>query len=496
MVILSANTPNLSGKMIIELKNPIFQRISGIACKGGMKAYVIGGFVRDHILEKKTGDIDIVTLGSGIKLARMVADDLGKSRIQVFRTYGTAMVQYKKLQLEFVGARKESYSKDSRNPVVEDGSLEDDVNRRDFTINTLAISLNEDDYGTLHDPYDGIQDIHDKIIRTPLPPAQTFSDDPLRMLRAIRFASQLNFTIHPDTLKAIAAEKDRVKILSKERITEEINKIILASKPSVGFRLLDQTGLLELVFPELHATKGVDIKEKKKHKDNFFHTIKVLDNISPYTDNLWLRWATLLHDIAKPVTKRFEPGIGWTFYGHNYYGAKMIPVIFKQMKLPLNEKMKYVQKLVNLHMRPVTLVQETVTDSAVRRLLFEAGDDIDDLMTLCEADITSRNADKVKKFLANFDLVRRKLKEIEEKDRVRNWQPPISGEEIMEVFAIPPSKPVGDIKNAIREAILDGNIHNTKEEAWALMLTLGDSMGLTAVAPDFPKTNKKLKPDE
>jgi len=486
MVILSAEIPNLSGNMKIGLKNPIFKRISGIATKGNMEAYLIGGYVRDLILERPTTDIDIVVVGSGIKLARMIADDLGKTNIQVYRNYGTAMIHYKDLQLEFVGARKESYRKDSRNPIVEDGSLEDDLNRRDFTINTLAISLNESDFGTVHDHFSGLEDIRNKIIRTPLPPEKTFSDDPLRMLRAVRFASQLNFNIHPETLKAITAEKERVKILSKERITEEINRIILSPKPSLGFRLLDQTGLLEIVFPELHATKGVEEKNEQKHKDNFLHTIKVLDNISPITDNLWLRWATLLHDIAKPLTKRFEPGIGWTFYGHNYYGAKMIPEIFKQMKLPLNEKMKYVQKLVNLHMRPVTLAQETVTDSAIRRLLFESGDDIDDLMTLCEADITSRNADKVKKYLRNFNLVRKKLKEIEEKDRVRNWQPPISGEEIMKVFGIPPSKPVGDIKNAIREAILDGKIHNSKDEAWALMLNLGLEMGLNAVDPDFP----------
>ncbi len=485
MVILSAIIPNLAGKMKLELKNPIFQRISQIASQAGMPSYLIGGYVRDLILKRNTNDIDIVTLGSGIKLAKLVAEDLGKTKIQVFKNYGTAMVRIKDMQLEFVGARKESYRKNSRNPIVEDGSLEDDLNRRDFTINTLAVSLNEHDYGSLLDSFNGLDDIENKIIKTPLPPDQTFSDDPLRMLRAIRFACQLNFTIHPKTLKAIKANRQRVDILSKERLTEEINKIILSRKPSIGFRLLDQTGLLELVFPELHALKGVEKKQNQKHKDIFIHTTKVLDNISPYTDNLWLRWATLLHDIAKPMTKRFEPEVGWTFYGHNHFGAKMIPVIFKGMKLPLNEKMKYVQKLVNLHMRPVTLAQEKVTDSAIRRLLFEAGDDIDDLMTLCEADITSGNPEKVKKYLYNFNLVREKLKEIEEKDRVRNWQPPIAGEEIMRVFNIPPSKPVGDIKNAIREAILEGEIHNTKEEAWALMLIKGSEMGLTAIAPDL-----------
>ncbi len=486
MVILSAKVPNLAGNMIIELKNPIFRRISKIAFQGNMPTYLIGGYVRDLILERPTKDIDIVTLGSGIKLAKLVAKDLGKTKIQIFRNYGTAMVMSKDLQLEFVGARKESYQHDSRNPIVEDGTLEEDLNRRDFTINTLAISLNDKDFGLLLDSFNGLNDIKDKIIRTPLKPDQTFSDDPLRMLRAIRFASQLNFKIDPDTLTAITANKHRVDILSKERISEEINNIILTRKPSIGFNLLDQTGLLELVFPELNATKGVEEKQNQKHKDNFLHTIKVLDNISPHTENLWLRWATLLHDIAKPLTKRFEPEVGWTFYGHNHFGAKMIPIIFKKLKLPLNEKMKYVQKLVNLHMRPVTLVHETVTDSAVRRLLFEAGDDIDDLMTLCEADITSGNPAKVKKYLSNFNLVRNKLKEIEEKDRVRNWQPPISGEEIMEVFGIPPGMHVGTIKNAIREAILDGEIHNTKEEAWALMLIIGKKMGLTALAPDQP----------
>ena len=496
MVILSAIIPNLSGKMFKELNDPVYQRISKIASELGMPTFLIGGYVRDIILERYSEDIDIVTQGSGIKLAKKVAEDLGKSKIQIFRNFGTAMVRYKNLQLEFVGARKESYNHDSRNPIVEDGTLEEDLNRRDFTINTLAISLNQDDFGTLHDPFNGMEDIKNKIIRTPLHPDQTFSDDPLRMLRAIRFASQLGFKIHPDTLKSISHNKNRVSILSKERITEEINKIILSPKPSVGFLLLDRTGLLELVFPELHAMKGVEEKNKQKHKDNFLHTIKVLDNISPNTDNLWLKWATLLHDIAKPQTKRFEPEIGWTFYGHNHFGAKMTPVIFKKMKLPLNEKMKYVQKLVNLHMRPVTLAKEAVSDSAIRRLIFEAGDDIDDLMTLCEADITSGNKDKVKKFLHNFNIVRQKLKEIEEKDRVRNWQPPITGEEIMEVFGIPPSKPVGDIKNAIREAILDGEIHNSREEAWALMLEIGKNAGLKALKPEIPSTETNTDEDD
>jgi len=491
MVILSAKVRIWQANMIIELKDQIFIRISSIAAREKMQSYLIGGYVRDLILGRQTQDIDIMTIGSGIKLAKMVAEELGKANIQVFKTFGTAMVQHQNLQIEFVGARKESYSQDSRNPVVENGTLEDDQNRRDFTMNTLAISLNEEDFGQVLDPFNGLNDIKKKLIRTPLPPDQTFSDDPLRMLRAVRFASQLGFTIHPDTLDAISRNRQRVEILSTERITEEINKIMLTNKPSAGFRLLDQTGLLELVFPELFALKGVDEQQNHKHKDNFLHTIKVLDNISPHTDNLWLRWATLLHDIAKPMTKRFEPDAGWTFHGHNHFGAKMIPVIFKKMKLPLNEKMKYVQKLVNLHMRPITLSQETVTDSAVRRLLFEAGDDIDDLMTLCEADITSGNPEKVKRFLKNFNLVREKLREIEEKDRVRNWQPPVSGEEIMEVFGIPPGKAVGIIKNSIREAILDGNIHNSREEAWALMIAEGEKLGLKAIHPELPQKKDK-----
>lgn len=486
MVILSANIPNLAEIMKIELKDPVFQRISALASEMEIPVYLIGGYVRDMIMNRSTVDIDIMCVGSGINFAQAVAKDLGKAKVQVFKSFGTAMVQHKNVQLEFVGARKESYRSDSRNPIVENGSLEDDVKRRDFTINTLAISLNKEDFGTVLDSFGGLIDIKGKIIQTPLPPDKTFSDDPLRMLRAIRFASQLEFEIHPDTLESIKRNKDRVKILSTERVTEEINKIILSNKPSIGFLLMDRTGLLEIIFPELYATKGVEKVQNKKHKDNFLHTIKVLDNITPRTDNLWLRWATLLHDIAKPVTKRFEPEIGWTFYGHNHYGAKMIPDIFKKMKLPLNEKMKYVQKLVNLHMRPVTLVQETVTDSAVRRLIFEAGDDIDDLMTLCEADITSGNKEKVKKYLNNFNLVRQKLKEIEAKDRIRNWQPPVSGEEIMEVFAIPPSKIVGDIKKVIRESILDGDIHNSREEAWDLMLTTGEKMGLTPQKPEMP----------
>jgi len=484
--------------MFKEHDRPLFRLISGIASREGIPVYIIGGYVRDIIMKRKTRDIDFVCIGSGIELARMVAGELGRARIQVFKSFGTAMIQHEGLQLEFVGARKESYRADSRNPIVEDGSLDDDVNRRDFTINTMAISLNEENYGALIDPFNGIEDIRNEIIRTPLPPDKTFSDDPLRMLRAIRFASQLNFRIHPDTFESIRRNRERVSILTNERITEELNKIILSPRPSVGFKLMDETGLLELVFPELHATKGIETRQNLKHKDIFLHTIKVLDNISPNTDDLWLRWATLLHDIAKPLTKNFEADTGWTFYGHNYYGSKMIPSIFKRMKLPLNEKMKYVQKMVNLHMRPVTLTHEEVTDSAVRRLLFEAGDDIDDLMTLCEADITSGNKEKVKKYLRNFNLVRQKLKEIEEKDRIRNWQPPVSGEEIMDVFGIPPGKPVGEIKNAIREAILDGKIHNSREEAWNLMLDLGKELGFKPLYTDTPpgKTiNKNDKKD-
>jgi poly(A) polymerase len=462
-----------------HLKHPIFKVISELAGQLNQETYVIGGFVRDLILKRSSSDIDIVTIGSGIHLAEQVAKKLGPSiQVNVFKTFGTAMLKYQSLEVEFVGARKESYNEDSRKPVVENGTLEEDQNRRDFTINALAICLNNDRFGELIDPFDGIQDIEDRIIRTPLEPGITFSDDPLRMMRAIRFATQLGFTIEGKTLEAIAQNKTRIQIVSKERIGEELNKIILASKPSIGFKLLEKTGLLEIIFPELQQMKGREEINGIGHKDNFYHTLEVLDRIAPNTNNLWLRWSALLHDIAKPATKKYSSQLGWTFHSHNFIGAKMIPSLFKKMKFPLNEKMKYVQKLVELHMRPIVLSEEEVTDSAIRRLLFEAGEDIDDLMTLCEADITSKNPDKVKKFYNNFQLVRQKLKDLEERDHIRNFQPPVSGETIMEVYGLTPCREVGLIKNAIKEAILDGIISNEKEEAFCFMLKVAEEMGL------------------
>jgi poly(A) polymerase len=467
--------------MNICLDDNIFKILSEVVTSEGVSAYVIGGFVRDHILNRNhpEKDIDIVVVGSGIEIARKVAKKISPSiKVSVFKTFGTAMFRYENYEIEFVGARKESYDRESRKPVVENGTLEDDQKRRDFTINALAISLNKETFGDFLDPFGGLNDINEKIIRTPQDPDKTFSDDPLRMMRAIRFSAQLNFSIEERTQASIAENAERIKIVSAERITAELNKMIMCDHPSRGFLLLEKVGLLKYIFPELDNLKGVDKKEGRAHKDNFHHSVKVLDNISKHTDNIWLRWAALLHDIAKPLTKKYIPETGWSFHGHEYLGSKMIPSIFRKLRLPLNDRMKYVQKIVDLHLRPIALSQEVVTDSAIRRLLFEAGDDIDDLMLLCEADITSKNIEKKAKHLENFRHVRTKLKEIEEKDAIRNFQPPIDGSEIIKTFGIKPGRQVGIIKNAIREAILDGIIPNNSDEARKIMIAKGKEIGL------------------
>lgn len=471
--------PVKAHQQVLEL--PVFKLLKKVVEQENCDAYVIGGFVRDTLLGRQGKDLDVVAIGDGIALANAVAEEIGNTHVSIFKTFGTAMLRYNEWEIEFVGARKESYSLDSRKPSVTKGTLKDDQLRRDFTINAMAISLSKAQYGKLIDPFDGIADLEKKIIRTPTDPLITFSDDPLRMMRAIRFATQLNFKIEKESLEAISKMSDRLSIVSVERISVELNKIILAPKPSIGFKLLFNTGLLPIFFPEMAELHGVEERNGHRHKDNFYHTLEVLDNVARSSDSLWLRWAAILHDIAKPPTKRFSPDIGWTFHGHEDRGARMVPQIFKGLKLPLDSKMKYVQKLVALHLRPIALTKEEATDSAIRRLLFDAGDDIDDLMTLCKSDITSKNEAKVKRYLANYEKVKKKLVEVEQKDKVRNWQPPISGELIMKTFNIPPSREVGTIKNAIKEAILDGEIHNTYEEAYAFMLNLGSKLGLKPI---------------
>ncbi len=466
------------------LELPVFQMLHAVAVEEGAEAYVVGGFVRDTILGRDCKDLDIVVVGDGISLAQAVQRKTNSKAVKIFKTFGTAMLRHGDWELEFVGARKESYAAHSRKPEVEAGSLEDDQLRRDFSINAMAIGLGENNFGLLLDPFDGMQDLRRKLIRTPTDPEVTFSDDPLRMMRAIRFATELHFQIAPEAIEAMKRMHHRLSIVSAERISTELNRIIASKKPSIGFKLLFDTGLLGVFFPEMVALQGVEEKEGLRHKDNFYHTLEVLDNVARQSDDLWLRWAAILHDIAKPPTKRFQADTGWTFHGHEDKGARMVPVIFKRLKLPLDHKMKFVQKLVALHLRPIALTKEVATDSALRRLLFDAGDDIDALMILCKSDITSKNETRVKRYLENYEKVKKKLVEVEEKDRVRNWQPPITGELIMETFGIGPSREVGTIKNNIKEAILDGVIHNTYEEAFQYMLDEGSKLGLS------PKSKK------
>ncbi|MCB9227721.1 MAG: HD domain-containing protein [Chitinophagales bacterium] len=467
----------------LKLEHPIFKKVSEAAAILNIDSYVVGGFVRDSILKRPSKDIDFVCVGNGIDLAKKTAELISpKIKVNYFKNFGTAQFVWNDWEFEFVGARKESYNRDSRNPIVEEGTLEDDQNRRDFTINALAASLNKDKFGEIIDPFGGLEDLKNKIIKTPLNPDITFSDDPLRMLRAIRFATQLNFNIEENTYNAICENKDRIEIISQERITTELNKIILAKKPSLGFKLLENTGLLALIFPELSLLKGVDIIDNQGHKDNFYHTLQVLDNLSENTDDLWLRWSAILHDIGKPKSKRFDKDSGWTFHGHEVIGERMAKSIFTKLKLPLGKELKYVQKLVRMHLRPIPIAKDEISDSAVRRLLFDAGDDIDDLMLLCEADITSKNEQKVQRILNNFKIVREKLVEIEEKDHVRNFEPPISGDFIMSTFNIKPGREIGIIKNQIKEAILEGEIENNFKAAEQLMYKIAKEIGLSANA--------------